>query len=134
MEFQLNSEDSFMLIHSVSILPFSNEDKQWINFIDKIELTAGLKYDIFEDNSGTFIDERKNEFPIHLVPGIFQIQPVFQVNLLIKNETFTLGIGTEQKYYQKLIFELHHFEELQNDFTLEFKFEKFKLNTKNIKS
>ena len=94
----------------------------------KVKLTAELKYVIFDDQQGCFIDERKNQFPIHILTDPYQVQPVFQLNKLIKNETFTLGINPERKFYRTLKLELQDFEELNDNYSLEFNIEKFKID------
>lgn len=96
MEFKLNSKDSYLLIHSV-----------------------------FVDPEGRFIDDRKKQFAIHFNPDLYQVQPVFHLNTLIKNETFTLGVNPEQKFYRTLKLELQDVESLDEDYSLEFNIEKF---------
>ncbi len=48
------------------------------------------------------------------------------MNLLIKNETYTLGVNPERKFYTTLKLGLHDFENINAAYTLEF-------NIKNIK-
>lgn len=50
------------------------------------------------------------------------------MNKLIKNETFTLGINPERKFYQTLKLELQDVENLDEDYTLEFNIEKFNID------
>ena len=73
------------------ILSQNNFENEWTNFISKVKLTAELKYVVFDDQQGCFIDERKNQFPIHLLVDPYQVQPVFQLNKLIKNEIFKIS-------------------------------------------
>lgn len=120
MEFKLNSADSYLLIHSVAVKSPTDFKNEWTNFISQIKLTAELKYVVFDDQQGCFIDERKNQFPIHLLVDSYQVQPVFHLNTLIKNETFTLGINPERKFYRKLKLELQDVENLDEDYSLEF--------------
>lgn len=128
MEFKLNSKDSYLLIHSVFVTSQKNFKNEWTNFISKVKLTAELRYDVFDEQQGCFIDERRKQFPIHLVTDPFQAQPLFQLNKLIKNETFTLGINLEQKFYQTLKLDLQDVENLDEDYTLEFNIEKFNID------
>ncbi len=128
IEFKLNSEDSYLMIHSVSVTSQKNFQNEWTNFISQIKLTAELKYVVFEDQQGCFIDERKKQFPIHLLVDPYQVQPVFQLNKLIKNETFTLGINPERKFYRTLKLELQDFEELNDNYSLIFNIENFKID------
>ena len=129
IEFKLNSEDSYLMIHSVSVTSQKNFQNEWTNFISQIKLTAELKYVVFDDQQGCFIDERKNQFPIHLLVDPYQVQPVFHLNTLIKNEIFTLGINPERKFYRILKLELQDVENLDEDYSLEFNIEKFNIDT-----
>ena len=128
MEFKLNSEDSYLLIHSVFVRSQKNFEKEWTNFISKAKLTAELIYVVFDDQQKRFIDERRKQFPIHLLIDPYQVEPVFQVNKLIKNETLTLGINAERKFYGTLKLELHDVENLEEHHYLEFNIEKFNID------
>ena len=128
IEFKLNSKDSYLLIHSAFVTSQKNFENEWTNFISKVKLTAELKYVVFDDQQGCFIDERKNQFPIHLLVDPYQVQPVFHLNTFIKNETFTLGINLERKFYRTLKLELQDVENLDEDYTLEFNIEKFNID------
>jgi hypothetical protein len=128
MEFKLNSKDSYLLIHSVFVTSQKNLKNEWTNFISKVKLSAELKYVVFVDPEGRFIDDRKKEFPIPIIPDQNQVQPIFQLNILIKNETFTVGINTERKFYRTLKLELLDVEHLDEDYSLEFNIEKFNID------
>lgn len=128
LEFKLNSEDSSLLIHSAFVTSQKNFENEWTNFISNVKLTAELKYVVFDDQQGCFIDERKNQFPLHLLVDPYQVQPVFHLNTLIKNETFTVGINPERKFYRTLKLELQDVENLDEDYTLEFNIEKFNID------
>ena len=128
MEFKLNSKDSYLLIHSVFVTSQKNFENEWTNFISKVKLTAELKYVVFDDQQGRLIDERRKQFPIHLMVDSYQVQPIFQLNKLIKNETFTKGINPDLKFYGELKLELQDVENLDEDYTLEFNIEKFNID------
>ena len=128
MEFKLNSEDSSLLIHSAFVTSQKNFENEWTNFISKVKLTAELRYVVFDDQQGRFIDERRKQFPIHLMVDSYQVQPIFQLNKLIKNETFTKGINPDLKFYGELKLELQDVENLDEDYTLEFNIEKFNID------
>ncbi|MEY5132666.1 MAG: hypothetical protein RLZZ198_670 [Bacteroidota bacterium] len=128
MEFKLNSEDSYLLIHSVFVTSHKNFENEWTNFISKVKLTVELRYFVFVDPEGRFIDDRKKQFPIHFSPDLDQVQPVFHLNILIKNETFTLGINPGQKFYRTMKLELQDVENLDEDYSLEFNIEKFNID------
>lgn len=128
VEFKLNSEDSSLLIHSVFVTSQKNFENEWTNFISKVKLSAELRYVVFDDPEGRFIDDRKKQFPIHFIPDLYQVQPVFYLNTLIKNEAFNVGINPERKYYRTLKLELQNVENLDEDYTLEFNIEKFNID------
>ncbi len=128
MEFKLNSKDSYLLIHSVFVTSQKNFENEWTNFISKVKLTAELRYVVFVDQEGRFIDDRKKQFPIHFIPDLYQVQPVFYLNTLIKNETFNVGINPERKFYRTLKLELQDVENLDEDYTLEFNIEKYNID------
>ncbi len=128
IEFKLNSADSYILIHSVFVTSQKNFKNGWTNFISQVKLTAELRYVVFDDQQGCFIDERKKQFPIHLLTDPNQVEPVFQLNKLIKNETFTLGINPEIKFYKTLKLELIDFENIEAEYTLELNIKKYKLD------
>ena len=127
-EFKLNSADNYLLIHSVAVTSSKDYKNEWTNFISQVKLTAELKYVVFDDQQGCFIDERKNQFPIHLLVDPYQVQPIFQLNKLIKNETIKIGINTDLKFYRTLKLELKDYENLDSNHTLEFNIEKFKID------
>jgi hypothetical protein len=128
IEFKLNSEDSYLLIISAFVTSQKNFQDEWTNFISKVKLTAELRFVVFVDPEGRFIEERKKQFPIPFLPDLYQIQPVFHLNTLIKNEAFNLGINLERKFYQTLKLELHDVENLDENYILEFNIEKFNID------
>jgi hypothetical protein len=128
IEFTLNAEDSHLLIQSIYLTSKNDKGRQWTNFISKIQLTAELKYVVFDVLEVRFIDERKEQFPIHLLIDPFEDRPVFHVNKLIKNESFTLGIDSERKFYNILKLAVQNTEHLDDDYNLEFNIEKFKID------
>jgi hypothetical protein len=125
IEFNLNAEGSYLLIESVCITTTNDFGNHWANFISKVQLSAELRYFAFIDSEGRFIDERKKQFPIHLMSDPHQAQPIFQLDKLIKNETFTVGINPEPKFYKTLKLELHNIHEIDDNYTLQFNIELF---------
>ena len=128
IEFKLNSEDSYLLIHSAFVTSPNNLENEWANFISKVKLTAELKYVVSDDSQQRFIDKREIQYPIHLLVDPYQVQPIFQLDKLIKNETFTLGINTDRMFYRILKLELQDLDGLNDDYTLELNIEKFKID------
>jgi hypothetical protein len=128
LEFQLNAEDSYLLLQSASLSCHDNTGNPWTNFISKMQLTAEFNCIVYVDPEGRFAEDRKKQFPIHLVPDANQIQPEFYLNLMIKNETFTVGINPEIKHYKTLKLELHNLENLDEDCTLTLSIQKHKMD------
>jgi hypothetical protein len=128
IEFTFNAEDSYLLIQSIYLTSENYKGGQWANFISKLKLTAELKYVVFDVPELLFIDERKVQFPIHLLIDPYEDEPVFHVNKLIKNETFTLGIDPERKFYNILKLAVQNTKHLDDDYNLEFNIEKFKID------
>jgi len=75
--------ESYLLIKSISITSLKN--------ISSIKLTAELKY----VDDGRFSDE----IPIYLITESHQVEPVFQLNKLLKNE---MGINQGRKFFNRL--------------------------------
>ena len=128
LEFKMNSEESYLMIHSVFVTSQNNLESKWTSFISKVKLIAELKYVFFVDPQQQFISEIKNQFPVYLLVDPYQVQPIFNLNKLIKNETFTLGVNPNLKFYQTLKLELQDFNKLDNDYTLEFNIDKFDID------
>jgi hypothetical protein len=128
IQFKLNSENSYLLIQSIFVTSQKSFETEWQNFISNVKLIAELSYVVFIDQEGQFMDDRNKQFPIHLIPDLNQVQPVFHLNTLIKNETFTLGVNSEQKFYRTLKLELQDVENLDEDYSLAFNIEKFNIN------
>jgi hypothetical protein len=87
-----------------------------------------MKYVVFIDQKKQFIDERKKKIPICFLPDLYQVQPVFHLNALIKNEAFTMGINPERKFNRTFKLELQEVEHLDEDYTLEFNIDKFDID------
>lgn len=128
IEFKLNSEDSYLLIRSVVVTSPKNTENEWTKFISKVKLIAELKYVVYGDQQQRFIDERKKQLPIYLTVDQYQVQPIIHQNKLIKNETFTLGINPDRKFYRTLKLALQDVENLDEEYTLEFNIEKFNID------
>jgi hypothetical protein len=128
IEFKLNSADSCLMINSVAVTSLKNFKNGWTNFISLVKLTAELKYVVFDDFQQRFIDQREIQYPIPLLVDPYQVQPIFQLDRLIKNETFTLGVNANLNYYSKLKLKLQEVENLDSDYSLEFFIEKFKID------
>lgn len=116
------------MIHSVFVTSPKNSKNEWSDFISKVKLIAELRYVVFVDPEGRFTNDRKFQFPIHLLADPYQVQPIFQLNQLIKNETFTIGINPERKFCQTMKLELIDFDKLNDDYTLELNIEKFNID------
>jgi hypothetical protein len=128
IEFKLNSVNSYILLHSVAVTSPKNFKNEWTNFISQVKLTAVLKYVVFDDSQQHFIDEREIQYPINLLVDQNHVQPNFQLDRLIKNETLSMGVNANLKYYCKLKLKLQEVENLQSEYSLDFLIEKYKID------
>jgi hypothetical protein len=107
IEFTLNSKDSFLLIENIHLITQKNENGYWKNIVSSIEINVVLKYIVYVDLEGRFIDDRTKEFSIPLMPELNQIQPIININRRITNETISIGWNPDKKFYTALIIELN---------------------------
>ena len=128
IEFDLNSEESYVLLKSVCVISNKNFINQSEDLTTKFEFTAELTYIVYEDPEDRFIDDIKKEFPIQFSIDLNQLQPFVNLNKLIKNETVIFGRYPKGKPYQKLKLKLNDIDGLIDKYTLQFYFEKFKIN------
>jgi hypothetical protein len=129
IEFTLNSKDSFLLIENIHLITQKNENGYWKNIVSSIEINVVLKYIVYVDLEGRFIDDRTKEFSIPLMPELHQIQPIININRRITNETLSIGWNPDKKFYTALIIELNEIIKIDAEYSLQFKVEKF--NIKN---
>ena len=125
IEFDLNSEESYILLKSVCVIPNKNFINQNEVLITKFELTAEFKYIVYEDPEGRFIDDITKEFPIQFSIDLNQLQPFVNLNELIKNETIIFGRYTNEKSYQKLKFKLNDVDGHNINYSFQFNIERF---------
>jgi hypothetical protein len=118
--FKLTSENSYLLLKSVTLQPKATSIIDWKKIIEAIRLHVELRYSVYEDPNGKFIDDRTLEFPINLPVGINQMQPVFELNQRIENRTFTIGNNPEKKFYTSLKIELFGVDDIEEEFVLKF--------------
>jgi hypothetical protein len=52
IELKLNSADSHLLIHSVTVTSPKDFKDEWTHFISQVKLTAELIYVVFDDQQG----------------------------------------------------------------------------------
>lgn len=128
IEFDLNSEESYLLLKSVCVIPNKDYINQSEDLITKFELTAEFKYIVYDDPEGRYVDDITKELPIQFSIDLNQLQPFVDLNELIQNETIIFGRYPKGKPYQKLKLKLNDFDGLNNDYSLQFYIEKFKIN------
>ena len=126
---KLNALDSYIIIKSVAILINEPECKDWSNIVSSLSLSAELKYVVYIDPEGRFVDERIKQFPIHLVSVSEQNQSLFNFNInqRIDNEALTLGMNPVKKFYTSLKLELMEVQKINIPYALQFTFEKYKM-------
>ncbi|MCF6183176.1 MAG: hypothetical protein L3J56_00880 [Bacteroidales bacterium] len=104
--FLFDDEDSYFRIVRLSVHSLNREtDKLKLSeIISNFHLKVLLRYVVYEHENYT--DERIESFPIFFVKETNQIQPIFNLNTLIKNKTFTIGISIKKHFYNELTIEL----------------------------
>ncbi len=98
----LESEKSKIIIKSVSVNFNETIKENWVVIIPKIKIEAELSFPIFIEQSNQIIDSRTLSTPVHLQIDPFQKSPTFNLNQQINNESFTIGINPELKYFNTL--------------------------------
>jgi len=104
ISFKLNAIDSYIHINTIALITFGSTNKEWIKILPKLELTAELKYFVCADSNDIPIDIRSFSIPIKIDP--VQFQPIFNINRIIQNESFTIGNNPEKRSYSILKLEL----------------------------
>ncbi len=122
-EFNLLSKDSYLKINSIFILTNDKKNFTWSEIANSIQITAELKYVVYIDPQGRFVDDRIKRIPIYLFTEPNQKQPIYNINRQIKNETFTVGINPEKKFYSFLTLKLN--ENINEQYSLRFIIEKY---------
>ena len=122
IEFELQSADSSLHIEQVRIIRMNDHPQvlPWSDFALSIELRAKFSYTVYHDSKGCFVDERTEEVLIPLVPDLSQSEPVIPLNQRLQNRLFTVGLNSEQRYFNRLSLEVCNGEKLSEDDALEF--------------
>jgi hypothetical protein len=131
--FLLNGPDSSLLIRKIT-LRTSENNKNLSSIISSLNLSYELKYVVFNDAEDRFIDERKQISPITISLDSCHTQAIFDLNLRINNEKFTVGINPNQKCYTTLKFELIEKESIEQEYELKFEVEPYHIKLKNDRS
>jgi len=118
IEFRLNSIESYLFIDTIALITFGSTNNEWINILPKLQLTAELKYFVYEDSNFIYPDSRSIFIPITIDPA--QSQPVFKINRAIQNESLTFGINTEKKKYSILKLMLKEVNPITEKYELKF--------------
>ena len=127
-EFELPSADSGIFIEHVRFIRTNDKPNvlNWTDFSLLVEFRVKLSYTIYDDSRNRFVEERTEDILITLVPDIYQTEPVIQLNQRIDNRLFTVGVNSEQRYFNRLLLEVCNSETLSEDYTLELFVEKIK--------
>ena len=118
--FSLKGSDSTLHIKQIALITTDELMNDLSSVISSFELRYELKYIVYVDPAGRFIDERTKSAPITITVDPYQKEPIFDIDQKIKNETFTLGINPNQKWYQTLKIEFNQLKPIEQEF--EFKF------------
>ena len=127
-EFELPSADSGIFIEHVRFIRTNDKPNvlNWTDFALLVEFRVKLSYTIYDDSRNRFVEERTEDILITLVPDIYQTEPVIHLNQRINNRIFTVGVNSEQRYFNRLLLEVCNSETLSEDYTLELFVEKIK--------
>lgn len=115
--FRLNAADSYLLIKCVHIAFNNHVSEHSDTHISNLTLSAEMHYFVYTNDEKGLTDERKHQFPVPILPDLYQHQPVVTLNKLIRNETFTFGQNSDDKFYETLQLELtdiHAFEKIHS--------------------
>ena len=125
-EFELPSADSGIFIEHVRFIRTNDKPNvlPWTDFALRVEFRVMLYCSIYDDSKNCFVDERMEEILIPIVPDIYQTETLVQLNQRIDNRLFTVGVNSEQRYFNRLSLEVCNVETLTEDYTLEFVVEK----------
>ena len=120
-EFELPSSDSGIFIEHVRFIRTNDKPNvlNWTDFALLVEFRVKLSYTIYDDSRNRFVDERMEEILIPIVPDIYQSETLVQLNRRIDNRLFTVGVNSEQRFFNRLLLEVCNSETLSEDYTLE---------------
>jgi len=121
-EFELPLADSGIFIEHVRFIRTNDNPDvlPWTDFALRVEFRVKLYCTIYDDSKNCFVDERMEEILIPIVPDIYQTETLVQLNRRIDNRLFTVGVNSEQRYFNRLLLEVCHSEALTEDYTMEF--------------
>ena len=118
IEFHCNSIESYLHVDTITLINFSEIGNEWMNIFPKLELTAELKYSVYEGSNIIYLDSRSIFIPITINPA--QSLPIFKINRTIQNESFTIGNNPEKKCYSTLKLELKETGNISEKYELQF--------------
>ncbi|MCX8479282.1 MAG: hypothetical protein ORN56_05790 [Chitinophagales bacterium] len=119
LAFDLKSAESGLLIKSISIHTSENRSTQNFDFINQLRLTFELSYVVYKDPSGKNPDDiRQETTPIKIHGNSNQLNGHFDLDLLIKNQEFTIGINPIPKFYSTLKIKLEEVSKIEFDYYL----------------
>ena len=120
-EFELPSADSGIFIEHVRFIRTNDKPNvlNWTDFALLVEFRGKLSCTIYDDSRNRFVEERMEEILIPIVPDIYQSETLVQLNRRIDNRLFTVGVNSEQRYFNRLLLEVCNSETLSEDYTLE---------------
>ena len=82
---------------------------------------------MYNDTECRFIDDKKSISQIKFPIDPNQTQPVFDIDLKITNEKFTLGINPNQNWFNILKIKIVETRFMEEDFELKFEIESHKI-------
>jgi lantibiotic modifying enzyme len=103
-KFIFHSSSASIKVGKVSLLLENDSNAEWTSLISKLKLKAELRHTVNQEND--ILDNRMEEFPIHLLIDPYQNQPVFILNQTIESKKIKIGLSDKEHFYTDLIFEL----------------------------
>ncbi|MBU3714208.1 MAG: hypothetical protein FGM46_04590 [Ferruginibacter sp.] len=127
--FSLNGQDSFLQIKKITLITKRDWGNSLTSIISSFELSYELSSMVYKE--GCIIDERKKSLPITISVSPNQTQPIFEMDLKIKNECFTIGSNPNQNHYETLRVEWKEIRSIPEEFELKFDTELYDMDFKH---
>jgi hypothetical protein len=110
--FNLSSKESHFLIKSILLSCPESFRNQFVQIMSKHEIIAELKYIVYVEEHGRFIDQRTKEIPILISAGSNHLNQEIKIDQHIQNETLYIGFNPDEKFYKILTLILMNSSEL----------------------
>lgn len=130
-EFTFLNIDSYLRIKKITVVPGTDTAINWQEIIPNLFLKIELRYIVHQTNE--FTDDRIIDYQINLTASPNQIHPIFEMDKYIRTQEFTLGSNPDKKYYTDLKITLVETESINESYSVQIEFERFKMDDKTLK-